>query len=170
MKAESMQSPVNKYKITVIDKYNAEVEFFDNIQEKQKKQDNSEDLVTVYEYNYYRINIRNRPNLSEQLNNNYDEWLQYAKNLDPSEYVPSDLEIAKLQYKEYSVLDTPLNFEKMEKEGILTEYKTMMSELEVIIEALNADSQSTRARYVDINLPKPSKNLIDFKNKFSKLF
>ena len=36
MKAESMQSPANKFKITVKDKYNVEVEFFNNIQEKQK--------------------------------------------------------------------------------------------------------------------------------------
>lgn len=173
MKAESMQSPANKFKITIKDKYNVEVEFFANIQEKQKKQntqDNSEELITVYEYNYYRITIRNRPNLSEQIENNYDEWLQYAISLDPSEYVPSDLEIAKAQYREYSVLDTPLNFEKMETQGILAEYKTMMNELETIIDTLTTTSVSKVSGYSSIVLPKPSKNLIDFKNKFNKLF
>lgn len=77
-----------------------------------------------------------------------------------------NLHQAKGQYKEYAVLDTPLNFEKMVKQGILAEYKTMMNELESIIDTLSTDLSV----FSNIVLPKPSKNLIDFKNKFNKLF
>lgn len=81
-----------------------------------------------------------------------------------------NLHTAKEQYKEYIILDTPLNFEKMEEQGILVEYKTMMSELESIIETLTIDLYSQKIRISEVILPKPSKNLIDFKNKFNKLF
>lgn len=81
-----------------------------------------------------------------------------------------NLHTAKEQYKEYVVLDTPLNFEKMETQGILVEYKTMMNELETIIDTLSTSTVSKVSGYSGIVLPKPSKNLIDFKNKFNKLF
>lgn len=77
-----------------------------------------------------------------------------------------NLHQAKEQYKEYVVLDTTLNFEKMETQGILVEYKTMMNELESIIDTLSTNVTV----FSNIALPKPSKNLIDFKNKFNKLF
>lgn len=81
-----------------------------------------------------------------------------------------NLHSAKEQYKEYVVLDTPLNFEKMEEQGILVEYKTMMNELESIIETLTANIVSKVSGFSAVVIPKPSKNLIDFKNKFNKLF
>lgn len=170
MKAESMQSPVSKYKITAKDKYNVEVEFFANIQEKQKKQDNLEELITVYEYNYYRITIRNRPNLSEQLENNYDEWLQYAISLDPSEYVPSTLEIVQSQYKEYEGMDTPSTIEEMKLQdpAMAEEYIGMMIELRGLIYTLSAQ-ESQPVGYALINIPTPSEKLKKFKNRFKKI-
>lgn len=78
---------------------------------------------------------------------------------------------ARAQLDEYSVLDTPLTFEDMEAQGILVEYKAMMKELkEIIITLSESQASSEISGYASIVLPKPSKNLIDFKNKFSKLF
>lgn len=79
MKAESMHKPVANYEITFVDKDYVEVEFFYNIQEKQIKEENSENVVISYVYDYHRIKIKNRNNLIDQLNKNYDQWLKFAE-------------------------------------------------------------------------------------------
>lgn len=79
MKAESLQKPVANYEITFIDKDYVEVEFFSNIQEKKIKENNSENMIVSYVYDYHRIKIRNRSNLIDQLNKNYDQWLKFAE-------------------------------------------------------------------------------------------
>lgn len=77
MRAESLQKPVANYEITFIDRDYVEVEFFNNIVEKQKQDEDN--TVTVYEFDHYRIKIRNRSNLIDQLNQNYEQWLKLAE-------------------------------------------------------------------------------------------
>ncbi len=48
----------------------------------------------------------------------------------------TELEIAKNQYNEYQVLDTPLNLARLEKQGLKEEYVTMMDQLFEIISQL----------------------------------
>lgn len=168
MKAESMQSPVDKYKITIIDNENAEVEFFDNILKKTKKEENSERVITYYEYDYYRILLKNRTSLSEQIKNNYAQWLEYAISKDDSiEKEPTPLEVVQSQYNEYSGMDTPSTIEEMKQQDptMATEYINMMIELRALIYTLSVSEQKA-VGYSAIHIPIPSDKLKEFKNKF----
>lgn len=168
MKAESMQSPVDKYKITIIDNENAEVEFFDNILKKTKKEENSERVITYYEYDYYRILLKNRTSLSEQIKNNYAQWLEYAISKDDSiEKEPTPLEVVQSQYNEYAGMDTPSTIEEMKQQDptMATEYINMMIELRALIYTLSVSEQKA-VGYSAIHIPIPSDKLKEFKNKF----
>ena len=113
MKAESMHKPVANYEITFVDKDYVEIEFFTNIKEKQKKEENSDDPITFYEYDHFLVKVRNRSNLIEQLNNNYEAWLQYAIKHDNREHIPTEYELIKMQYDEYEPLDRPSVLKEM---------------------------------------------------------
>lgn len=76
----------------------------------------------------------------------------------------TELEIAKNQYNEYQVLDTPLNLARLEKQGLKEEYVTMMDQLFEIISQLG-ETQG----YARIVIPQPSQKLIDFKNNFNEI-
>lgn len=65
-------------------------------------------------------------------------------------------------YKRYKRLDTPRTFEKMEASGVLEDYKNFMNECEMFL--------FSGVEMYSISLPKPSKALEDFKNKFNKFF
>ena len=69
-------------------------------------------------------------------------------------------------YKRYKRLDTPRTFEKMEIFGVLEDYKYFMSDCEYYL--LGKDNIKTLSD--TISIPKPSKKLEDFKNKFGKFF
>ena len=77
----------------------------------------------------------------------------------------TDLDIAKLQYSEYEPLDTPLNLARLEKQGLKEEYVNMMNQLFEIIPQLSISSQG----YTRIVIPKPSQQLINFKENFEKI-
>lgn len=77
----------------------------------------------------------------------------------------TELEIAKNQYNEYQVLDTPLNLTRLEKQGLKEEYVTMMDQLFEIISQLGK-----KQGYARIVIPQPSQKLIDFKNNFKNNF
>lgn len=68
MKTESNSKP-NKFEIEDFRNEKVIVSFFDNI---QKQED-------MYFYDMYRITLNNRPNLAEDIEINYDMWLQFAK-------------------------------------------------------------------------------------------
>ena len=77
----------------------------------------------------------------------------------------TDLDIAKLQYSEYEPLDTPLNLARLEKQGLKEEYVNMMNQLFEIIPQLSISSQG----YTRIVIPKPSQQLINFKENLKKI-
>lgn len=168
MKAESLQKPIANYTLTFIDKNYVEVEFFDNIQTKTKQEEGSKEPITIYEFDHYRITIRNRHDLENQIKTNYNEWLQYAISKDDSvERIPTELEIVQAQYKEYEGMDTPSTIEEMKQvdPAMATEYLNMMIELRNLIYTLSAQEKQS-VGYTSIHIPVPSKNLEAFKNKF----
>lgn len=70
--------------------------------------------------------------------------------------------LAYLKYWSYSKFDTPRAFEKLEASGVLEDYKNFMNECEAFL--------FSEVEMYSISLPKPSKALEDFKNKFNKFF
>lgn len=170
MKVESMQSPVARYEITFIDKEYAEVDFFTGIQKKQRKKDeSSEEMIEYYEYDNYKIRVRNRANLTSQLDSNYDQWLQYAMANDDREHIPTELELVQLEYAEWETMDTPSTIEEMKQQdpAMAEEYLNMMIEMRGLIYTLSA-SNRLAVGYSAVHIPKPSKPLEEFKNKFNK--
>lgn len=169
MRAESLQKPVANYEITFIDRDYVEVEFFNNIVEKQKQDEDN--TVTVYEFDHYRIKIRNRSNLIDQLNQNYEQWLQYAISQDPNTE-PTELEIAMAQYAEYDELDIPTVIEEMRLQdpSLAEEFINMRIELRKFI--YNSDSAvttySVNVQEESDELKKFKSNYLKFKNKLNK--
>lgn len=97
------------------------VSFFDNIEEKED----------VYSYDMYRIVVNDRDNLFKDIENNYDLWLQFAKD---SEYQKLATEVREKRDRLLTetdwtqVVDTALNANKQE------EYKLYRQELRDITE------------------------------------
>jgi hypothetical protein len=71
MISESNVKP-NAYEIIVIGDY-AEVNFHTNITETE-----NEDAEVKYDFNHYRLKVKNNDNLSTRIENNYDSWLAKA--------------------------------------------------------------------------------------------
>lgn len=111
MKVYSSIKP-NKFKIEGLENGKVAVSFFDNIVEEEKEE------ATVYKYNTYRIATENRPNLEEDIEVNYDVWLQFAKD---NEYKKLAEEIRNKRDKLLTdtdwtqVTDTVLNLEKQQE-------------------------------------------------------
>lgn len=79
----------------------------------------------------------------------------------------TDLEIVMAQYNEYSSMDTPSTLKEMQTQDptLATELVDMLIELRGMIYALQVP---TKARgFSQFHIPTPSKNLINFKNKFN---
>ena len=74
MKAESTVMPVAPYEIE-FDGELVDIIFFENVEPKEV----AEDEVEKWEYDEYRLRIRNRDNLEAVLDNNYEAWLAAAK-------------------------------------------------------------------------------------------
>lgn len=76
---------------------------------------------------------------------------------------------SKKQISEYKILDTPLSFELMEERGILVEYKSFMKYLYKVVDSIEQSALSGRVTFA-LDIPKPSKLLSDFKDRFNKFF
>lgn len=73
------------------------------------------------------------------------------------------------KYEEYKKLDTPRNFERMKNECVLDDYlKFMLDAEKVLCDAPCVQEVNTLSN--ELELPKPSKALEEFKNKFNKFF
>lgn len=64
-----------KYSIERIEDSKCTVLFFDNVEEKQDEENN-----IIYVYDMYDIEVLYRENLKESIENNYEKWLEEAKN------------------------------------------------------------------------------------------
>lgn len=128
MKTESYSKP-NKFKIEFLKNGRVSVLFFDNITKMTENFENEE--IEKYNYDMYRITLNNRTNLQEDIQNNYDTWLQFAKDC---EYERLATEIRAKRDKLLTqtdwtqVTDTVLSIEKQE------EYKTYRQQLRDITE------------------------------------
>ena len=115
---------MNKFKIEFLKSGKVTVLFSDNITEKKEMFDDEE--ITKFKYDMYRITLNNRTNLAEDIESNYDIWLQFAKD---SEYEKLATGIRTKRDKLLTetdwtqVTDTVLSEEKQE------EYKTYRQEL-----------------------------------------
>lgn len=131
MKTESYSKP-NKFKIEFLKNGRVSVLFFDNISKVTENFENEE--IEKYKYEMYRITLNNRTNLAEDIENNYDTWLQFAKDC---EYEKLATEIRTKRDKLLTqtdwtqVTDTVLSIEKQE------EYKTYRQQLRDITEQKN---------------------------------
>jgi hypothetical protein len=78
MQTESNIKPLERFKIENIRNGHCTVFFFTNITEEQRNQDGEDEKVT-YVYDMYTIKTFYRTNLQEDIEANYDEWLNLAK-------------------------------------------------------------------------------------------
>lgn len=128
MKTESYSKP-NKFKIENVRNGKITVLFSDNITEIREIFEDEE--TTQYEYDMYKITLNNRINLAEDIENNYNMWLQFAKDC---EYEKLATEIRTKRDKLLTetdwtqVADTVLSEEKQE------EYKNYRQQLRDITE------------------------------------
>lgn len=75
MKAESNIKPVNKFDINIRGNDKIIVVFFDNIQEIQR------DEEILYSYDVYTLEKAYRENFAEQIESNFEKYLQEAKEM-----------------------------------------------------------------------------------------
>ena len=61
------------------------VSFFDNIVVNEESNEDEEYTSTNYTYDVYTIELRSRDNLEEEIEANYDQWLEFVKNKDYEE-------------------------------------------------------------------------------------
>lgn len=77
MKAESTIKPVAPFKIENIGKEYVNIRFYTDVIKKEVIDE--EDDTEIWQYNEYLLqNIRNRSGLKENIETNYDSWLQMA--------------------------------------------------------------------------------------------
>lgn len=63
----------------------ATIRFAVNVTEKVIEATEDEEQQTVYEYDSYTMTVRNRADLEKDISNNYDDWLEKAKQLERDE-------------------------------------------------------------------------------------
>ncbi len=128
MQVESSVKP-NELEIEYLENGKITVSFFGNIVEQEVIRMNEKQ--TIYVYDMYKIIIENRPNLEQDIQNNYDIWLQFAKDC---EYEKLAAEVRNKRDKLLNetdwtqVTDTVLNTEKQQ------EYKEYRQQLRDITE------------------------------------
>lgn len=78
MREENNIKPEKKFEIqNISDDGRCDIVFYDNIQEEIRS--DGEENKKVYIYEIYRITVRYRDTLEEDLENNYETWLNFAK-------------------------------------------------------------------------------------------
>ncbi len=78
MQEENNVKPAKKFEIQNINEDGkCDVVFYDNIKEETRS--NGEENQIIYLYDIYRITVRYRDTLEEDLEQNYEIWLNFAK-------------------------------------------------------------------------------------------
>lgn len=78
MLTESNVKPLEKFKIEDIKNGKCTVYFFANITEHEKQKEN-EQTKKVFNYDMYKLPISYRENLQADIEDNYNTWLEFAK-------------------------------------------------------------------------------------------
>jgi len=73
--------PEKKFNIENIENGKCTVLFFDNIVEENTEIENKENTIK-YVYDMYKVAAQYRENLAEEIENNYEKWLEFAKKED----------------------------------------------------------------------------------------
>lgn len=131
MKAQNTIRPASNFEIENLDKNKCDIVFYTNIVEKEQKITNMEenDIIKIYEYDIYRINIDYRDGIKEEVENNYQEWLKKAKQ---SEYSELATEVREKRDKlldatdKFTIIDYPIS-ENSKKEVL--EYRQKLRDL-----------------------------------------
>lgn len=63
----------------------ATIRFAENVTEKVIEATEEEEQQTVYEYDSYTLEVKNRADLEKDISNNYDDWLAKAKQIEHDE-------------------------------------------------------------------------------------
>lgn len=58
------------------------IRFSMNVTEKSINESEYDEQQTVFEYDSYSLTVKNRPDLEKDINNNYDDWLKKAKQIE----------------------------------------------------------------------------------------
>ena len=123
--AESTVKPSN---FTIEENGNGKsiVSFFDNVVTNEESNEDEEYTSTNYTYDVYTIELRSRDNLEEEIEANYDQWLEFVKNKDYEETAKEvrakrDKLLADTDWTQCA--DTALSDEEVE------EYRTYRQEL-----------------------------------------
>jgi hypothetical protein len=74
LRAESTVKPVAPYELEFDGDW-VDITFYQNIEQAEAEEGEAE----KWQYDEYRLRVRNRHNLIASLNNSYDEWLAMAK-------------------------------------------------------------------------------------------
>jgi len=91
-----------------------DVRFFQSISTKQKNE-GEEDKNTIYEYDEYLLeNIRERPDLTNQIENNFNVWLNEAIRKERLPEVETESEKVLRLEKENKILGTELSQREIE--------------------------------------------------------
>lgn len=61
------------------------IRFAENVIEKVVKETDEDEEQTMYEYDSYSLTVKNRPDLEKDISNNYDDWLEKAKQIERDE-------------------------------------------------------------------------------------
>lgn len=78
MREENNVKPDKKFDIqNISDDGRCDIVFYDNIQEEVRT--DGEESQKVYVYDIYRVTVRYRDTLEEDLEKNYETWLNFAK-------------------------------------------------------------------------------------------
>lgn len=108
MKTTSNIKPQEPFIIEQVNSNHCDVVFFVNIEEIHCQNETSQ-VETLYEYDLYRLSCPFRETLSDDITNNYDVWLECAKE---SEKIvkkdPSDKELIDALQEKNSMLEEAL--------------------------------------------------------------
>lgn len=78
MREENNVKPEKKFDIqNISDDGKCDIVFYDNI--KEETRNNGEENQKIYIYDIYRVTVRYRDTLEEDVEQNYETWLEFAK-------------------------------------------------------------------------------------------
>lgn len=142
MQTRSNVKPSSNFEIEEHANKKCDVLFFANIEE------SIEDGETTYIYDFYRLSMRNRNNLKEAVTNNYETWLEFAKNQEENKLAE---EIRQKRNKLLEETDSEMCLDRMNlevPEG--TSFSSWLTFLKTIANAISGDMAKYRQELRDI--------------------
>lgn len=132
-KTESFSRPP-LFSVSVSDDDTATIRFAENVTEKVIEATEDEEMQTVYEYDSYTLEVKNRADLESDVSNNLDNWLAKAKQIEYDEVAAEvraerDALLAETD-KEFALDRINLNIpEKVTATTMLNTFKDILSVL-----------------------------------------